>query len=180
MNFQPDRSKIEDECVLLYSLVDLLFTKRQPLRSFAQFQYLAQKVDVRAETLLAEHLLSVAVKVRYLDDRAQILNRHDRKQVHVGDLSSGESCLQSLRWALNKLIHQASIKFSTRQHNGIVIGGSSGSAEEICIPEGLHSDEVVIVQIAGIERKVPWDIELNLTQIINEVLRVLHLDRSRT
>lgn len=180
MNFEPDHSKIEDECLFIHSLSDILFTKRQATKSFNQFQYLAKHMDERIETLLAEYLLSVCVKTRYLDDRTNIIGNNARKQIHVIDnISKSSDSLESLRWALNKIIHQTNIKFQSTERNAVILSGEKEemSKNELSIPQGLQTDIVVMMQISGVYQKKPWSIELCLTQVINEIMRVIYMNR---
>ena len=161
----------------MFALADVFVTQRKAKDRFTQFQYISNSLLERSNTLLTEHILSVAIKLRYLDDRSELLKGLDRKQLHVTNLNDNDkSELKDIRWALNKLIHQAVLELSTDTYGSLVGGfGSVTPLEGLGIPPGNYEDEVVMIYVKGEHNGKEWRYRFCLMELLNEILRVLYL-----
>ncbi|GAA0842914.1 hypothetical protein GCM10009113_11850 [Marinobacter szutsaonensis] len=177
MSFIPSIATVTDQCLMIFSLSDMLIRQRRSEDSFRQFQYVADVIDNRASVLLAEYMLEMAAKLRFLDDREELLKRYERHQVRVKNYQGVEEIsLRDIRWALNKLIHQSRISFSVKKQDTIVLPSPPESkGRELDKPVGLYKDKVVMVLVEGRHNGRAWKHEFSLAQLLNEILRIVFL-----
>ncbi|MEH6784267.1 MAG: hypothetical protein V7688_10305 [Alcanivorax jadensis] len=164
----------------IFALADMYVRQRKADDGFRQFQYVAKEIDIRASVLLAEHVLEMAIKLRFLDDRRKLIEENDRNQIHVDTYREGaKGVLRGVRWALNKLMHQTDIDFSVREQGTVVLSSPETKRDNaIYIPSGLHKDRVVMVLVKGKQNGRSWDYQFSLAELLNEVLRVLFLSKN--
>jgi hypothetical protein len=174
MNFLPGRDRIADELLLVCALAQSAFVTPQ---NFSALPYLEHLIRDRSRQALVEGLLSIAIKLRFLDDQTDLLKQKDRRQKLIGKYT--EDGLEKtddicVRLALNKLVHHDSIKVRVDDWSGIVVSRDDEEPTDMkLIPPGRHKGRRVIVSVEGKYKGTPWRFDIDLYKLMDEMLRVL-------
>jgi hypothetical protein len=178
MNFTPGQDRITEEVVELFGLVNARYVSIGQGHLETR-RYLSKALEGQAERLIIEKLLSIAIKIRFLDDKNRLLTKHDR--ANAGLLTENSTSLDSqpkdigMREALNKIIHAESIEIKVQQTNIRVENKSCTlSEEELLVKEGRYLGFSIFIRTEGAHQKKPWVFKTELTHMINEILRVLY------
>lgn len=177
----PGHDLIAQECLEVSAIAQARYVSKG---NFTTAPYLLAELDSRGGQLLIEKLLSLAIKVRFLDDRMGLLRRFGRDLLTIGRYYN-DGVLDddgvTIREALNKLIHHDSIEVHIEEVTAHVVGISSLPAEPAelyKIPLGSYDKQNVLVTVCGRRYGAPWQFDIELFTLINEVLRVLNLSAS--
>jgi len=178
MNFLPGTEKIAEECVELFSLANTRFISAGAQSSLVRYQYVFNDLSMRGDQLIIEKTLAIAIKIRFLDDQSHLLKGLDRKSPHIGHLriEGIEQPNIDIRTALNKLIHHISIGVEIKPTSVTILQVAAPTTlPDLQIPPGHYEGLTVVIKTTGEQRQKPWEFEVDLFELINEILRVLYL-----
>jgi hypothetical protein len=142
--------------------------------NFSTLPYLEAAVASDAERLLIEKLLSVSVRVRFLDDRTQVLLRNDRKSQNIGYYSERAGVRAGkidIRQALNKILHHDSLLLTVDERLISVFPSPTPTLEPKLIPLGNHKRYIVYLLVHGSLGKNTWALNIDLFALLNEIIR---------
>ncbi len=178
MQILPGTERIIEESLELISLANTFFVSSQGLGKIAPHPYIDEALSGRSERLIIEKLLAVAIKVRFLDEKTQILKSRDRAIPSAGKVeSAGGEIGVGLREALNKIIHHEEIELSSVESNTTVVPSTHpASSDELLIIPGQYRLYQIQIVAKGKKGKEDWRFETDLFRLVNEVLRVFYLD----
>lgn len=127
----PGHDLIAQECLEVSAIAQARYVSKG---NFTTAPYLLAELDSRGGQLLIEKLLSLAIKVRFLDDRMGLLRRFGRDLLTIGRYYN-DGVLDddgvTIREALNKLIHHDSIEVHIEEVTArgyFVVAGRAGRA----------------------------------------------------
>jgi len=176
MNFFPGSDRIIEDGIELFGLADALFVSKEAQGHLSTRSYLAKGFEENGRRLIIEKLLSIAIKLRFLDDKSNLLEAHDRSNAGIVTGKSGEKEV-GLREALNKIIHHESIQiFAKPSKITVTDQNTQFPAEEIQIAEGTYPGFSIFVCAEGKEKNKNWVFQTELTHLINEILRVFYFE----
>jgi len=102
MDFLPGSDRIIEETIELFGIANTLFVSKKSQEHLYTRPYLAKGLEENGRRLLIEKLLSVAIKLRFLDDQSKLLGVHDRSNAGIL-IIKGEEKQVGLREAMNKI-----------------------------------------------------------------------------
>jgi len=174
MSFLPGRDGIIDDLLIVCALAQGAFVTPE---NFSALPYLQHLLQDRSSEALIERLLAMAIKTRFLDDQTGLLKEKDRRQILIGKYFEGgvekddEICI---RLALNKLVHHDKIAVRVEEWGAIVVGMRDPQPPGTkLILAGPHKGKRVIVSVEGAHRGRPWQFDIDLYKLVDEVLRAL-------
>lgn len=178
MTFFPGREGVVDDVLHVAALAQAAFVSPS---NFVTLPYVRDLLGEAANRALIERVLTMSVKLRFLDDRAgrRLLTQDQARLYLVGKLSVGddqEDKPLKLREALNKLIHHEHIEAATEDRRSFVIPFSDPPPERELktIPIGQHISSRVVIRAHGHNQdSTPWTCEIDLFSLLNEVLLAL-------
>lgn len=175
----PGEEGIVEDCIVVFAIAHTYYVSALSRSYFVPFQYVRKNTEQNADRILIEKLLALAAKIRFLDDRNEVVKRFDRKLHAIGKhcIDGKEVDDVCIRTALNKLIHHRSISVGTEDKSVIVIGGGKDTGD-LKIPEGSYKERHVIISVEGEYRNQNWRFELDLFVLLNEIQRVFYLQQS--
>ena len=180
-SYLPGEQRIEEECVEAFALAHTTYVSFKDKNQFATLPYIREKLDSHHAQLLIEKLLSIAVKVRFLDDQSGILKKYDRELASLGvvHVQDGEEEPIGIRVSLNKLIHHTTISVRSFDVFSVVVSvpGTRANPSELQIPTGQYSEHPFYVEAEGTEHRKSWTCRIDLSRLLDEILRVLRLRR---
>ena len=83
MNFFPGSDRILEETVELFGLANALFVSKESQGYLSTCPYLAKGLEENGRRLIIEKLLSITIKLRFLDDKRKLLAAHDRSNAGI-------------------------------------------------------------------------------------------------
>lgn len=179
MNFLPGSDRILEETIELFGLANALFVSKDAQGHLSTCPYLSKGLEENGRRLLIEKLLSIAIKLRFLDDKSSLLAAHERSNAGVLIVDSVENKV-GLRDALNKIIHHKSIEIFAQPSNITVTNQhASFPAKELKITEGYYSGFSIFIRAEGKNGKQNWVFHTELTQLTNEIFRVFYFENPR-
>lgn len=175
---KPRLETINQELIEIFSLAHTYYVSAITLNKFVPYQYIKHEIEKNTDSYLIEKILSIAIKIRFLDDKIKILREKDRNNLAIGKLyieNEKEEENINIRFALNKLIHHEKISIKTESLNIFVAQNiKDENPEPIQIPSGKYEEIQVLINTEGHHNKKKWKFELDLFILINEILRVFH------
>jgi hypothetical protein len=175
----PGEEGIVEDCINVFAIAHTYYVSAISQKNFVPFQYLRKNIEENADRILIEKLLGLAAKVRFLDDRTEVVKKHDRKLRTIGIhyIDGKETDDVGIRTALNKLIHHQRISIETEEKSILVVGGGKDTGD-LKIPEGGYKEKHVIIKIKGEYRSQAWRFELDLFILLNEIQRLFFIQQS--
>ena len=179
MKYLPGLEKIIEESLEMFSLANTLFVSNESQRILAPHPYKEKFISENGHKLIIEKILSIAIKLRFLDDQYQLLEDHDRK--NSGQVISNKNKLEiGLREAFNKIIHSQSIEiFSQPAKLTVSREYGEGSDSELLIPEGVYKSHSIFIEAKGSKGKNEWVFNSELLHLSNEIFRVISHFKSK-
>lgn len=176
MNFLPGTDRILEETIELFGLANALFVSKEFQGYLSACPYLAKGLEENGRRVIIEKLLSIAIKLRFMDDQSKLLAAHDRS--NAGTLIEKNVKKQvGLREALNKIIHHTSIEVFARPSKISVTDQKTPiHVKELKIPEGSYSGFNIFVRTEGAKGNQSWVFHTELTYLANEILRVFYFE----
>jgi hypothetical protein len=178
--YLPAAQGIIEDCLFVFAVAHTYYVSAISKHKLQFFQYVRKDIAENADRLLIERLLTLAAKVRFLDDQSGILRTYDRKLRTIGKFTVGgkdASDELSIRLALNKVIHHRQISVTT-EDRGVFVGRSHKETGDLKIPLGQHTESHVVVKTEGEYRNEHWVLGLDLFVLLNEILRVVYFQQS--
>lgn len=175
----PGSDRIIDETIELFCLANTMFVSKEVQGHLSTHRYLVKEFDEYAKRLIIEKLLSIAIKLRFLDDKAKLIYTHDRSNAGVLILDDKEEKV-GLRVALNKIIHHESISvFAQKSKITVTDMKTTFPVEELVIAEGSYPGFSIFVRAEGKNGNQSWTFHSELTSLTNEILRVFYFENHR-
>lgn len=175
MKYLPGTEKIFDEALEIVALSNAQYSSNRLEDNFITSPYVMKGLDERSDRLIIEKVLAVAIKLRFLDDQRNLIKDNDRKnsgQVNV----RGETNEVGLREALNKIIHQNSIKLFSQKRKVRVSEEFGNEIGYLKIPPGVYEANCIYLETRGKKGQEQWIFNADLTHLINEILIVVSKD----
>jgi hypothetical protein len=173
MKYLPGSEKIIEESLELFSLANALFISSENQKHLTVHPYVEKYLTEHGHRLIIEKILSIAIKLRFLDDKSNLLKAHDRE--NSGDVitSTGKTEV-GLREALNKIIHSESIEISacpTRVTVSNKHGENVGTG--LRIQEGVYKTYSIYMEAKGVKGRNAWTFNCEIIHLLNEILRII-------
>lgn len=173
MKYLPGLEKIIEESLEMFALANTLFVSSQSQKTLAPHPHIEKIISENGHKLVIEKLLSVAIKLRFLDDQFKLIEEHDRK--NSGQVKSGKNIYEiGLREAFNKIIHSKSIEMFS-QPTKVVVSREYGDSPGLSprIPEGIYKSHSIYIVARGYKGSDEWVFNSELTHLSNEIFRVI-------
>lgn len=180
LNYMPGQESITEDVLLVAALAQASLVSVQ---NFAAVPYLQHIIVERSDEVLIEKLLAMSIKLRFLDDRTNLLELHDRNLLTLGKYF--EDDLRTLdgiciRMALNKLVHHQTIRVYVEDWGAFIVdAGSSPFPGAKLIPLGPISSKRVTICVEGKYQLRRWRFEIDLFLLLNEVIRTFESANAR-
>jgi len=179
MSFFPGSDRIFEEIIELFSLANALFVSKEFRGDLSACPYLAKGLEENGRRIIIEKLLSIAIKLRFMDDQCKLLAIHDRSNAGILIEKNIKNQI-GLREALNKIIHHKSIEVFAQPSKITVTDQKTPIlTEELKIAEGTYSGFNIFVRAEGAKGNQSWVFHTELTYLTNEILRVFYFDNLR-
>jgi len=171
MKYLPGLGKIVEESLEMVSLANTLFVSCDSQKTLSTHPYTEKFISQNGHKLIIEKLLSIAIKMRFLDDQCQLLNEYDRK--NSGKVST-QKVEVGLREAFNKIIHSESIEIFSRPTK-VTVSREYGDSSEpgLRIPEGVYKSHSIFIEAKGVKGGAEWTFNTELFHLSNEIFRVI-------
>lgn len=175
MKYLPGHDGITEDVLLVAALAQVSLLS---LENFTTLPYLQHLIKGRSDQALIEKILAMSIKLRFLDDRTDLLRVHDRKSILIGKYFEDDVHIDAglgIRAALNKLVHHMKISVTVEQRNTTVLKliNKTHPTDEKVIPHGHHSGMRVKISVEGMYKDKNWRFEIDLYSLLNEILRSL-------
>lgn len=172
MKYLPSIEDISRESVEMLAMANILIVASKGQGFLKVFPYAEQVVSEIGPSSIIEKLLSVSIKLRYLDDRTDILSQYERK--NFGQVRTGKKidCI-GLRESLNKIIHSKSMNISFKSRRFVVSKIYGDESVGLQIPEGSYEGCSMFLEAQGSQRGKQWVFNTELFRFSDEVFRVV-------
>lgn len=173
MNYLPKIDAVRKEVLEIFTLADCYYLSFLDKKRFALFPYLKNLLKDSAQSEIIEKLLSICIKLRFLDDHKKIFSKFKQRQSYGTFLVEGEKQeVLKLREVTNKIIHSKEISVRIFTYGSIVFDTKGqwdkGNNKNLVEP-GEHWEDHILICAKGELGKKKWYIELNLYQFLNDV-----------
>ncbi len=175
MNYLPKIDAVRKEVLEVFTLADCYFISFLDKKRFSLFPHLKKLLKSSAKSEIIEKLLSICIKLRFLDDHKKIFSKYKQRKSYGTFLVEGESQdVFQLREVANKIIHSKAISVKLITEGAIVFDTkgqwNQGNNEDLVEP-GEHWEDHILICAKGEfgKKNKKWYVELNLFQFLNDI-----------
>lgn len=178
MNYLPKIEAVRKEVLEVFTLADCYYLSFLDKKRFALFPYLRNLLDRSAESEIIERLLSISIKLRFLDDHENLFRKIKPRLSYGKFLVEGEKQKEfKFREVTNKIIHSKEISVKIFTHGTIVLDAekqwNKGNNENLIKPGEYWESHILICAKGESINKKKWYVELNLFQFLNDVEKLV-------